>query len=163
MSDFVIREAKTGEPSLVSYFYFKLFEKQFDFLPNVEQYFLYAAAEVFDDPDGNKVWVLEKDGIIKGSISVVKRENHEAQLRLFGTEPSLQGKGAGKALMQMAMNFCKEKEYRHIMLWTIDICQAARHLYHKFGFKLTDTKLNTTWANYSMVEELWEYEEEYKE
>ncbi len=155
MNDYTIREAETGDASLVSYFYFKLFEKQFQFLPNVEQYFLHAAAEIFDDPEGSRLWVLEVNGTIEGSICVVKKSETEAQLRLFGMEPGLQGKGAGKALMQAAMAFCEEKHYNHIHLWTIDICKAARHLYAKFGFHLTDIKPNTTWAEYPMTEELW--------
>ncbi len=160
MSDWIIREAVTGEASLVSCFYFRLFEKQFNFLPNVEQYFLHAAAEIFDSPDGSRLWVVESDREIAGSICIVKRGSHEAQLRLFGIAESLQGKHAGDALLKTAMDFCAEKEYTKLSLWTIDICKAARHLYSKYGFHLTDTKLNTTWAAYPMMEELWEYDKE---
>ncbi len=158
MSEVTIREVKTGEASLVSCFYFRLFESQFGFLPNVEQYFLHAAAEIFDDPEGSRLWIAEEDGQIKGSICIVKKGEHKAQLRLFGMDESLQGKHVGTRLMNTAMAFCKEKGYTHIGLWTIDICQAARHLYGKYGFHLTDTKLNTTWAAYPMMEELWEYD-----
>ncbi len=152
-----IRAARAGEPSLVSHFYFRLFERQFDFLPCVEQYFLRAASEVYDDPDGSRIWIIEQDGAIRGSIGVVRKGPHEAQLRLFGTAPELQGTGAGTKLMETAMGFCREREYDHVVLWTIDICQAACHLYRKFGFVMTDTKPNTTWARYSMLEEKWEY------
>ncbi len=160
MYDFVIREVRPGEPSLVSHFYFKIFETQFDFLPNVEQYFLHNCMELFDEPEKSKMWIIERDGAIKESICAIYRGEHEAQLRMFGMDESLQGKGAGKALMQTAMDFCKEMKYTHISLWTIDICKAARHLYAKFGFKLTDTKVNTSWADYTMTEELWEYVED---
>lgn len=105
------------------------------------------------------MWVAEEDGIIKGSICIVKKSDIEAQLRLFGIAPPLQGKGAGTQLMQAAMDYCKEKGYSHIILWTIDICKAALHLYEKFGFRFTESKQNTTWANYPMTEEKWEYGE----
>ena len=157
MRDLVIREAKPGEPSLVVYFYYKLFEQQFGFLPNTEQYFLHAMTELFNDPSGNRLWIAEENGHIKGSICIVKIGDTEAQLRLFGTDPSLQGKGAGKRLMQTAMGFCKEKGYSHVILWTIDICKAACHLYDQFGFKFVESKPNTTWADYPMSEEMWEY------
>ena len=159
MSDIIIRKHKPGEPSLVVHFYYKLFEEQFDFLPSTEQYFLHAMTELFENPDGNELWVAEENGDIVGSISIVDKGDGTAQLRLFGTHPSTQGKGVGKALMQTAMNFCKEKGYHHIYLWTIDICKAALHIYEKFGFKCTDTKPNDTWANFNMTEELWEYSE----
>lgn len=61
--------------------------------------------------------------------------------------------------MQKAMNFCREKGYNHISLWTIDICKSALHVYDSFGFKMTETKPNDTWAAYHMTEELWEYHE----
>ncbi len=159
MSEFEIRETKPGEPSLVSHFYFKIFETQFDFLPNTEQYFLHNCMELFDEPEKSKMWIIEEEGRIKGSVCVIDRGGENAQLRMFGTDASLQGRGAGTALMQTAMDYCREMGYTHLSLWTIDICKAARHLYAKFGFRLTDTKPNTTWANYPMTEELWEYEE----
>lgn len=153
----IIRPYKPGEPSLVVHFYYKLFEQQFHFLPNVENYFLHAMTELFENPEGNGLWIAEENGRIAGSICIVGKGKGNAQLRLFGTAPSLQGKGAGKMLMQTAMDFCEKRGYTHIILWTIDICKAARHMYGKFGFELTDTKLNTTWADYEMTEEKWEY------
>ena len=45
MSNFVIREVGSGEVSLVSHFYYKIFETQFDFLPSTEQYFLHACED----------------------------------------------------------------------------------------------------------------------
>ncbi len=51
MSNFVIREVGSGEVSLVSHFYYKIFETQFDFLPSTEQYFLHACEELFDNPE----------------------------------------------------------------------------------------------------------------
>lgn len=58
--------------------------------------------------------------------------------------------------MQKEMDFCKEKGYRHIFLWTIEICESALYLHDKFEFRRTDTKPNDTWARY-LTEELWEY------
>lgn len=78
-------------------------------------------------------------------------------MRLFGIDPSVQGQGVGSSLVKTAMDFCKKNNYHKVILWTIDICNAARHIYGKFGFVHTDSKPNTTWANYSMTEELWEY------
>lgn len=157
MKEVVIREAKPGESSLVVYFYYTLFEQQFDFLPNTEKYFLQAMTELFDDSNGNRLWVVEEAGEIKGSICIIKKGDSSAQLRLFGLDPALQGKGIGKQLMQKGMDFCSEKGYSHVMLWTIDICESACRLYRQFGFEKTDSKPNGTWARYPMVEEKWEW------
>lgn len=156
MSQFILREALPGEACLAAHFYYKLFERQFDFLPCTEQYFLHAAAELYDD-DANKLWLAEENGKITGTICAVKKGPGEAQLRLFGTDPSAQGKGLGKTLLKQAMDYCAEQQLHHIILWTIDICEAAVHLYAKAGFRRTETKPNTTWANYPMTEEKWEW------
>lgn len=157
--DSMIRTYRPGEPSLVAHFNYRLFEQQFDLLPNIENYFLHIVTELFDDLDGNELWVAEQDGKIVGSICVIGRGGGEAQLRLFATDPSVQGRGIGKKLMEKAMDFCREKDYHHVILWTIDICKAARHLYARSGFRPTETKPNTSWADYEMTEEKWEYVE----
>lgn len=151
-----IREIKPGEASLAAHFYYKIFEQQFDFYPSTEQYFLRIVTEYFDDMDNNRIWVAEEDGKIKGTVAIVKHGEHDAQLRLFGTDLSMQGTGMGKKLLQTALLYCNEKEFTHISLWTIDICKAALHLYEQFGFRMTDTKPNDSWAAYHMTEELWE-------
>lgn len=151
-----IREIRPGEASLAAHFYYKIFEQQFDFLPSTEQYFLHIVTEYFDDLENNRIWVADYDGEIKGTIAIDRRGDHDAQLRLFGTDSSMQGTGLGKKLLQTTLDYCEEKCYDHISLWTIDICEAALHLYEKFGFRMTDTKPNDTWANYHMTEEFWE-------
>lgn len=111
--------------------------------------------DLFDNKN-NKLWVAEENRKIVGSICIIDKGNGTAQLRLFGTHPSVQGKGVGKALMQTAMEYCNDMNYKYIFLWTIDICKAALHLYETFGFKCSETKPNDTCANYHMTEEKWE-------
>lgn len=157
MENITIREYKPGDPSLVCYFYYKLYEKQFQFNGSVEKYFIKGMADLFDDPQGNMLWVVEKEEHIVGSIAIIKRGEHEAQLRWFGTDMSLQGMGIGHQLIQTAMQFCQEKDYRHVILWTIDILKPARHLYAKYGFVKTETKPNNEWSSHTLIEEKWEY------
>lgn len=158
MDDYVIREYKPGEPSLVCYFYYKLYEDQYKFKPCSEKYFLKSMCELFDDPKGSQMWIIEQEKTIVGSIAVIKRNKDSAQLRLFAVDIALQGKGLGNQLMNVAMNFCKKKGYKNVNLWTIDILKPARHLYAKFGFEPNgNTVENTDWADYPMLEEEWVY------
>lgn len=153
----IIHEYQAGDPSRVTYFYYKLYEEQFNFKGIVERYFMAGMVELFDDPKGNQMWVVEKNNEVVGSIAIVKQGESEAQLRWFGIDMSLQGKGVGNQLMTLAMNFCKSQGYTHVILWTIDILKPARHLYGKFDFHLIDTKPNTEWADYPLLEEKWEF------
>lgn len=119
-----------------------------------------AIRAVLERPSGSQAWVVEVDGEIKGSIAIVQTGESAAQLRMFGLDSSLQGHGLGKKLMTLAMDFCKDKGYRTVTLWTIEMLKPARHLYSKFGFSPTgNTKENTTWADYPMLEEEWCFEE----
>lgn len=155
-----IRKYRPGDPSLVTYFYYKLFEKQYHFNGSVERYFIEGMAELFVDPEGSRMWVAERDGAVCGCIAIVKKGPGEAQLRWFGVDESLQGTGMGNRLLDIAMEFCHEHGYRHVILWTIDILKPARHLYGKHGFVLTETKPNREWADHELLEEKWEYTEQ---
>lgn len=159
VKDIVIREHKPGDPSLVCYYYYKLFEKQYAFNGSVEKYFMSGILELFDEREGSRLWIVEKDGQIAGSIAIIKRGEGEAQLRWFGVDMALQGQGLGNTLMRKAMDFCKDKGYKHVILWSMDILKPALHLYEKFGFVLTETKPNYEWASYAITEEKWEYNE----
>lgn len=158
MSDnVVIRKYKPGDPSMVCYFYYKLYEKQYNFNGSVERYFMEGMIDLFKDSNESMLWVAEKSGQIVGSIAIIKRGDENAQLRWFGIDTALQGMGIGNQLIKTAMQFCKEQGYKHVSLWTIDILKSARHLYGKYGFIKTETKPNYEWASYTMIEEKWEY------
>lgn len=153
----IIRTYKPGDPSLVCYFYYKLFEQQYGFNSSVEKYFIKGMAELFDFPQENQMWVAENNGKIVGSIAIIKKGEHAAQLRWFGISPDIQGMGIGNKLLETAMNFCKEHNYTDVILWTISMLKPARHLYGKYGFYMTETKPNYEWASYELIEEKWEY------
>lgn len=156
-ANITIRTYKPGDPSLVCYFYYKLYEQQYHFNGSVEKYFIKGMAELFDCPQESQMWVAEKDGRIAGSIAIVKRDQHAAQLRWFGVGQDIQGMGIGTKLLETAMRFCEERRYTDVILWTIDILKPARHLYGKHGFYRTETKPNNEWADYTLMEEKWEY------
>ena len=40
--------------------------------------------------------------------------------------------------MKEALDFCCEKEYDNIFLWTVEVLHAVSMLYMKNGFKLTE-------------------------
>lgn len=162
-NDIIIRTYKPGDPSLVCYFYYKLYEQQYQFNGSVEKYFIKGMAELFDCPQGSQMWVAEQDGKIVGSIAIVKRGEHDAQLRWFGVSMDIQGMGIGNRLLETAMDFCRAHHYTDVILWTIDILKPARHLYGKHGFYMTETKPNDEWASYELMEEKWEYHENHQQ
>jgi GNAT superfamily N-acetyltransferase len=107
------------------------------------------------DADKENIWIAEEGGRPVGMIAIVKADEAAAQLRWFLIEPEARGLGLGYMLMNTVMDFCREKGYRHIFLWTVNILGAARKLYGSFGFRLTETKPNDSWGK-ELVEERWD-------
>ena len=154
-----IRTYRPGDPSLVCYFQYKLYEEQFHFNGYYEKEMLGGMAELYDDLNGSQMWIAELDGKIVGDIAVVKKGADSAKLRWFGVDLKVQGQGLGNRLLHTASQFCREKGYVHLTLSTLDILKPARHLYGKFGFHLVKSEFFNEWdETRQMHQEIWECE-----
>jgi DNA-binding MarR family transcriptional regulator/N-acetylglutamate synthase-like GNAT family acetyltransferase len=91
------------------------------------------------DPERERCWIAEQDGNIIGSVTLVKKTNHIAKLRLLYVEPTARGLGLGSRLVQECVRFARESGYRKITLWTNSILLAARRIYEREGFRLIGT------------------------
>jgi len=109
------------------------------------------------DSDKDSIFILEANGSVSGCIAVTHKEDGVAHFRFFFVEPEFRGLGAGSRLINTAINFCREKKYKSIYLWTFSKLQAARHLYSKNGFRITFTQENTDWG-VPIMEERWDLE-----
>jgi GNAT superfamily N-acetyltransferase len=107
------------------------------------------------DPDREYLWIVEDNGITRGSIAIVKVSEEIAQLRWFILGEELRGQGIGRTLLEHVIDYCKEKNYKSILLWTVDFLDTARHLYEEYGFMITETATHHAWGKY-LVEERWD-------
>jgi len=91
------------------------------------------------DPEWDIVLSALIDGVVVGSISILGRkpEADSAQLRFFLVDPQYQGRGAGKALLNAALEWCRERGFRKVFLWTVDHLPQSRQLYERAGFRVT--------------------------
>lgn len=101
------------------------------------------------------MFIVECDGNDAGCIAITHTEDNIAQLRYFFLEPEMRGLGVGTALLNKALDFCREKNYSHVFLWTVSAQETARNLYKKAGFELTETSENNTWGS-PVLEEKWD-------
>ncbi|ADK13165.1 MULTISPECIES: bifunctional helix-turn-helix transcriptional regulator/GNAT family N-acetyltransferase [Clostridium] len=108
--------------------------------------------------DLENIWIAEQNNKPVGVIAIAadKTDPSLAQLRWFLVEPNMRNSGLGHILLDTAINFCKDKNYKHIFLWTADVLKTARYLYGNYGFKLTESMDNTTWTNHLVKEERWD-------
>lgn len=100
------------------------------------------------DKKRDGIWVATVNNRIEGSIVIdgIQAMDKGAHLRWFIVSDVLRGKGAGRQLLDTAINFCNIKGYKTTYLWTFEGLNAARHLYEDAGFKLIKQQSGLQWG-----------------
>jgi GNAT superfamily N-acetyltransferase len=85
---------------------------------------------------------------VEGSIIIdgINAESKGAHLRWYIVSETLHGQGMGSRLLSTAMDFCRERQYKQVFLWTFEGLDPARHLYEKSGFKLVYEQQGSQWG-----------------
>jgi N-acetylglutamate synthase-like GNAT family acetyltransferase len=141
-------ELSPGDLGYVIYRHGKLYGEEYQYGISFETYVGAGMYEFYKnyDPEIDRVWICEHDNRIVGFVLLMHRENNTAQLRYLYLEPEYRGIGLGKKLMQLYMNFLKEKGYQSSYLWTTHELYSAASLYKRHGFELTEEKQSTAFG-----------------
>jgi GNAT superfamily N-acetyltransferase len=101
------------------------------------------------DPARDGFWTAVLDGRVEGSIAVdgVRADTEGAHLRWFIVSDALRAQGVGNLLMRQAVEYCRQREYARVFLWTFQGLEPARHLYEKYGFRLAEQIEGEQWGN----------------
>ncbi len=93
-------------------------------------------------------WTALVEGRVEGSITIdgIHAASEGAHLRWFIISDTLRGRGIGNRLINVAIDFCRNKGHKRVYLWTFEGLNAARHLYEKSGFKLVEQHRGTQWG-----------------
>jgi GNAT superfamily N-acetyltransferase len=93
-------------------------------------------------------WTALLESRVEGSITIdgIHAEKEGAHLRWFIVSDILRGRGIGNQLIKEALNFCRNKGYRRVYLWTFEGLNTARHLYEKSGFELVEEYRGKQWG-----------------
>jgi GNAT superfamily N-acetyltransferase len=99
-----------------------------------------------DTRDG--IWTACLSRRIEGSIAVdaLKAADPGAHLRWFIVSDQIRGGGTGHKLINAAIDFCRQRGYEKIYLWTFEGLDAAKHIYEWSGFKLVEERKGTQWG-----------------
>ncbi len=92
----------------------------------------------FYAPPTSAFWVLESGDEIVGMVGVKQRSDTESELRRMYLRSDLRGRGHGKKLLHVALEFARSQGGKAIFLETSQKMQKAIGLYEAFGFVLTD-------------------------
>ena len=104
-----------------------------------------------------RCWIAERDGENVGSVLLVRETDEVARLRLLLVEPNARGLGIGARLVEETLRFAREARYRRITLWTHSVLTAARHVYERAGFRLTESNEHNEFGK-TLVGETWQLE-----
>ncbi len=138
-----------GDMGFIVYLHGILYAKEHGFDHTFEAYVAAPLAEFINSrADGQRIWLVEKDGSLKGSAAIVRYTRHEAQLRWVLLHPDIRGHGIGRYLVEEAVKFCRERAYESIFLWTVSTLKAAEGLYKSIGFKRTAENTIKTWGTF---------------
>lgn len=94
-----------------------------------------------------RIWILEKNGQIVGSVAIVRFSDRVAQLRWLLLDPSVRGQGLGRWLVEDALEFCRTAGYSAVFLWTVKTLAIAINLYKSLGFCETEEQTHELWGS----------------
>ena len=99
------------------------------------------------DPTRDGFWVAAEDDEIVGGIAIDGSHTPEAaRLRFFIVDAANRGTGLGLELMRVALDFCRSAGHQRVFLTTFAGLDAARRLYERHGFVLTEERSDRTWG-----------------
>lgn len=135
-------ELRPGDIGYITYLHGILYAREYQYGIAFEAYVAQGLFEFYKnyDKDRDRVWICEDGEKFVGFLLLMHRENNAAQLRYFLVLPEYRGTGLGKKLMELYMEFLRQKGYQSSYLWTTDELDAAASLYKRHGFVLTEEK-----------------------
>ncbi len=84
-------------------------------------------------------WIAELDRRRVGCVFCVADDQPgNCRLRILLVDPVARGQALGSRLVATALAFARDAGYRRMRLWTNDPLVAARRVYLRHGFTLTD-------------------------
>jgi DNA-binding MarR family transcriptional regulator/GNAT superfamily N-acetyltransferase len=106
-------------------------------------------------PEWERCWIAELNGERVGAIFVVRKSATVAQLRMLILTPGARGLGLGGKLVDECIAFAWLKGYKKMVLWTNSCLAAARGIYARRGFQLTQSEPHEGYGS-PLVGETWE-------
>ncbi|MCD8028441.1 MAG: GNAT family N-acetyltransferase [Erysipelotrichaceae bacterium] len=86
------------------------------------------------DKGGQIFYTLDDDNEVMACCMIAPRDDGDWKILKFAAKDEYKGRGAGKLCLQACIDYAKEKHVEKIIIVSNHKCEAAVHLYRKFGF-----------------------------
>ncbi|CAA9197101.1 hypothetical protein FLA105534_01476 [Flavobacterium bizetiae] len=134
-------ELNSGDIGYIIYLHGHIYANESDFSKDFEKYVIKTFYDFLEhySPENDRIWIAEYNNKIVGCIAIQHQPKNEAQLRWFLLDPAFRGLGIGNKLLNDALNFCSERNYKNIFLLTTSTQNKALEMYKMAGFKLKES------------------------
>lgn len=96
-----------------------------------------------------RTWVALVGNEVVGGVSIDGEDigKGTAHLRWFVVAPEMRGRGVGYLLLQAALSFVDERDFKETRLWTTKELKAAGRLYEALGFHIEEEFRGDQWGS----------------
>ncbi|MBN1322557.1 MAG: GNAT family N-acetyltransferase [Methanotrichaceae archaeon] len=152
-------EIKPGDLGCITYLHGMLYSLEYGFDSTFEPYVAAPLCEfaLSQNREGQRIWIAEMGGRIVGCVAIVRHSSEVAQLRWLLVSPRARDLGLGGMLVSRSLDFCRERGYRSVFLWTVSFLLTAKAIYRSLGFHKTEEKTHFLWGR-MLTEERYELE-----
>ena len=157
MDDVVFRDLDYGDMGLITQKHAVLYRQEFgwdrSFEPAVAELMVYFGQTA--DHSRERAWVAEIEGRFAGCVFLFQENPQTSRLRMLLVEPWARGRGLGKQLVDLCIDYSRQKGYQKMMLLTFDVLYKARSIYLSRGMTMVKNEPTTMWGN-QLSAEYWE-------
>ncbi|MEH6571488.1 MAG: GNAT family N-acetyltransferase [Halioglobus sp.] len=140
-------DLRVGDIGYITYLHGILYAREYNYDHTFEAYVAEPLSQFARRSNPReRIWIVENNSEVLGSIAICESSATEAQLRWFLLSPSLRGEGIGKKLIDLALEFSRSQHYESVSLWTVKGLEAAKALYLSFGFSLEQDIEHEVWG-----------------
>jgi DNA-binding MarR family transcriptional regulator/GNAT superfamily N-acetyltransferase len=145
---YILRQPRPGDFGWIVKRHAELYGKEYGWVEPFEGLCAQIVADFVNkfDAKRERCWIAERQDENVGTVMLVNDGDGIARLRLLLVEPSARGLGIGARLVNEAVRFAHDCDYRKMTLWTHSVLAAARHVYRSSGFKLMRSEPHQSWG-----------------
>ncbi|WP_457362358.1 bifunctional helix-turn-helix transcriptional regulator/GNAT family N-acetyltransferase [Pseudomonas sp. TE3610] len=153
---YILRDPRPGDMGIVVQQQAQLYAREYGWNTEFEALVAEIVAQYLREFDQSceRCWIAEKDGMVIGSVFVVRHDETTAKLRMLYVDASARGMGIGNRLLHESLQFARHAGYTRMILWTTSVLSDARKLYQKAGFQLVEEQQLQSFGK-DLVSQTW--------